>query len=924
MGTLASPEDSISADRRLTPYVPRLVDAWLRDPAAPRTRSVEGSLLFADISGFTKLSEALARRGKVGAELMRDTLNGVFTALLDDAYAYGADLIKWGGDAILLLFDGDDHGARACRAAWEMQRTIDRVGRLRAPGGTVILRISIGITSGPVEFFLVGGVHRELLVAGPTATETVEMEAIADAGEIALSPALAATLAPGSTGPVKDASVLLAQPPEIPRGHVVDPVHAPDLEIATCIPVAARAHVLSDRSEPEHRTITAAFIDLVGTDVLLSELGAEALADAFDERLRAIQDAALRYEVPFYETDVGKGSVKVLLTAGAPSSTGHDEERMLRALREIIEKPARIPLRVGVNTGRVFAGDFGPSYRRAYRVFGDAINTAARVMSRAEPGEILATEIVLDRSRTVFETAAIEPFAAKGKALPIRASVVGPVTGTREAASETAFGGREPELQTLLGVIAAAKAGQGWTVEISGGAGLGKSRLLDELIARSPGLSVFRARCDEYQTATPYFPLRTPFRKVIGMTADTHHDAVESALRTVLATRLPHLLPWLPVLAIPFGLDVPPTPESARLEERFLRQRLAELFSEFLSTLLGEQASMLVLEDAEYVDEATIDLLRELAAIARRDGGRRWILLVTKHDPGLIFPPEGSEDTIRWLGLTLLPLPLRRACALIDLVTEEHPLPPHVVEDVARRSGGNLVFLFELLALARSTRSLESLPDSIEALVAAEIDRLAPEDRLLVRYASVLGARFDPELLTVAIENELPIDADAWLRVADLFEPDPEGVCAFATPCCAMLPTRVCPTAAGVSCIPGLPKRSRSGPRSAGMTSRQRSPFTSTRRSAGRRPGSTVAALPDVRRRCTPTSRRQVRGNARSPLGGGCVRSYAASWRPPTRRWVTFVFGSASSIVPRSHFARRGGCSMLARRRPPVSCSRKR
>lgn len=141
-------DERISANARLTPYVPRLVIDWLRVSPESARRTVDGSLLFADISGFTRLSEALARRGKVGAELMRDALNEVFTSLLDDAYDYNASLIKWGGDAILLLFDGDDHGLRACRAAWEMQRTLDRVGRLRAPGGTVVLRMSVGITSG--------------------------------------------------------------------------------------------------------------------------------------------------------------------------------------------------------------------------------------------------------------------------------------------------------------------------------------------------------------------------------------------------------------------------------------------------------------------------------------------------------------------------------------------------------------------------------------------------------------------------------------------------------------------------------------------------------------------------------------------------------------------------------------------------------
>ena len=149
--------------------------------------------------------------------------------------------------------------------------------------------------------------------------------------------------------------------------------------------------------------------------------------------MRAIQEAALRYEVPFYETDVGKSSVKALLTAGAPSSTGHDEERMLRTLREIMEQDGLVPMRIGVNTGKVFTGDFGPPYRRAYRVFGDAINTAARVMSKADAGQILSTEIVLNRSRTIFDVTPIPPFAAKGKSEPVKASIVGPAIGVKDS-----------------------------------------------------------------------------------------------------------------------------------------------------------------------------------------------------------------------------------------------------------------------------------------------------------------------------------------------------------------------------------------------------------------------------------------------------------------------------------------------------------
>ena len=119
---LAAPLDETTTDRDranevLTPFVPRLVIDWLRESPDDLYREVEGSMAFVDISGFTALSERLARKGKIGAELMRDTLNGVFIALLDTAYDYGAGLLKWGGDALLLLFDGPDHAAAPARPA---------------------------------------------------------------------------------------------------------------------------------------------------------------------------------------------------------------------------------------------------------------------------------------------------------------------------------------------------------------------------------------------------------------------------------------------------------------------------------------------------------------------------------------------------------------------------------------------------------------------------------------------------------------------------------------------------------------------------------------------------------------------------------------------------------------------------------------
>ena len=186
----------------LLPYVPKLLLSWTPTGDDPRHMRIAGSLAFVDISGFTRLTERLARKGKVGAEEMSDILSATFSGLLEEARDDGADLVKWGGDAVLLLFQGHDHAHRAARAAHRMRATLRDIGRLPTTSGTVVLRMSVGVHSGDFDFFLVGDpdVHRELLISGPAASVTAEVEGAAEAGQIGLSGATAASTA-GCSGP---------------------------------------------------------------------------------------------------------------------------------------------------------------------------------------------------------------------------------------------------------------------------------------------------------------------------------------------------------------------------------------------------------------------------------------------------------------------------------------------------------------------------------------------------------------------------------------------------------------------------------------------------------------------------------------------------------------------------------------------------
>ena len=175
-------------------HIPELAIEWAQSEPARAWRVVDGSLCFADISGFTALAERLALRGRSGGEELVETLSRVFAAMIEIAHDHGGMLLKFGGDALLLFFDGDDHARRAAGAAVEMRSALRKAAELPSSVGPLRLSMSVGIHSGETHFFLVGTSHRELILLGPAATSVVAVESAANSGEILLSAATAAAL----------------------------------------------------------------------------------------------------------------------------------------------------------------------------------------------------------------------------------------------------------------------------------------------------------------------------------------------------------------------------------------------------------------------------------------------------------------------------------------------------------------------------------------------------------------------------------------------------------------------------------------------------------------------------------------------------------------------------------------------------------
>ena len=288
---------------------------------------------------------------------------------------------------------------------------------------------------------------------------------------------------------------------------------------------------------------------------------------------------------------------------------------------------------------------------------------------------------------------------------------------------------------------------------------MGKSRLIEELRATAEGVAVYSVQCEEYESATPYFAYRDLLRDLVGATGEQDPDAVERRLRLRVETSAPHLEPWLPLLAVPFGLELPDTPETALLGDEFRKSRLEEATRELLGMLLLEP-TVLVFEDTHWMDDASADLLRELTKGLEQ---RPWLIVATRRDQasGFAAPEEAAPVVIE-----LQPLGAAQAAALAHAATEELPFLPHEIEALTERAGGNPLFLTELLAAARQAGGLEELPDSVETLMMAQIDRLSPTDRRVLRCAAVIGTSFAKDLVDAALAPDAPAP-DAWQRLSE-------------------------------------------------------------------------------------------------------------------------------------------------------------
>ena len=252
---------------RLIPFVPSLTVDMAQQGDGNVHACIDASMLSADISGFTALSEALADKGREGAEELTRLINSCFVALMEAAYGYGGEVLKFGGDAVLIMFRGDDHLRRAGRAAQAMQLVLHGTTAARRAD----LTMTVGVAEGPFDVFLVGSAERELLVCGAAASEVIRLESSAEAGETLAAPAIAQAL---NTREHNGATVIWDHPTTPP------PRSIDDQDLSAFVPptVAEQLGAFSDVGG-EHRLVAIGFVSVGGIDQAIATSGGQQVAD---------------------------------------------------------------------------------------------------------------------------------------------------------------------------------------------------------------------------------------------------------------------------------------------------------------------------------------------------------------------------------------------------------------------------------------------------------------------------------------------------------------------------------------------------------------------------------------------------------------------------------------------------------------------
>ncbi len=541
-------------------------------------------------------------------------------------------------------------------------------------------------------------------------------------------------------------------------------------------------HILAKpETEADRRTVTILFADLCGFTALSEKIDPEVMQTLQNELFEELTEAVQSFG-GFVDKFIGDA---LLALFGAPVAHEDDPERALRAALDMANRAVRLgdrwhrhvdsPLRlhIGVHTGPVVTGGFGAGNAKAYSVTGDTVNSAQRLQSMAKPGEILAGPLTYRLTRHAFSYDFLGDVALRGKIGSVMVHrLVGPLETPRAARGLEPLGlvapliGREAELARMLTCLELTCGGTAQLVRLFGEAGIGKSRLTDEFLARAgddarfADVVVRRAVCSPLGEQT-YGTLAAVLRSAYEIKAKDTTERTKELLATGLgelglaSADIKHLMPLL-FFVLGFG---DPDGELQHIEPEQLKRQIFYAIRTIFERRLARTPLLLVVDDLHWADNASLEALRFLLDRLERS---RFMLLTT-HRPAF---QTDLLDSSRTSVTALRIAPLRSddgqklLAAFFD--EDERAVPIDLRKRILQRAGGNPLFVEEIVRGLIEVGTLQrdgphwhilskdagvDIPVSIQTMLLARADRLPPDVRKLAQQAAVIGHSFDASLL---------------------------------------------------------------------------------------------------------------------------------------------------------------------------------
>jgi class 3 adenylate cyclase/tetratricopeptide (TPR) repeat protein len=726
-------------------------------------------VLFADIAGFTPMSEALARSGSHGTEELTGILNGWFDAMSGRITRYGGSVAEFAGDALTAVFRHRTRTRRstirrAVQCALDMQADMVRFQPVVTRVGSFRLAMKVGLAAGPLLQTVMGdpAVRLAYVLVGPALERAAVAEHHARGDEVVVDDGL---LEHGFGAEVveRDGRWWLVRglrrraSPVRPAAPTTLLDESVAVRLAPFLHPAIAERLRSGRRElvNEHRKVTAAFIGL--PEVPVDDRRAVASLQRY---LAAAIRLIEHYGGHLRQVAIGDGGSVLVAFFGAPVSHEDDEERAVRCGLELLQLPGR-PFRAGLSTGAVYCGEVGSDARREYAVIGDSVNLAARLMQVAKPGQFLIDRATHDRVRETTVQHGLRPVTVKGKTGPInvwavRALRERPVAHVREPAAAQPLVGRDAEVARGQALVERVLNGGGQIVSLTGDAGIGKSRLAAEVVqlAARQGFAVFGGACRSHGTTTSYLVWRSIWRDLLGL--DTSRSIADQQAQLVdrIARHAAGSGQRAPLLAPVLNVPMPDSELIAPLDPQTRDELLRSLLLECLRDLAASMSILLVLEDCHWIDPASAALLEFLA---RSISDQPILILVIARGTVADAPMLASLSQLAdFSELRLAELGSADAELLVDLrLRERYPadatIDATVIDRIAEQGEGNPFYLGELVNYLyakgvdprhpQAVATLE-LPDGLQRLLMARLDQLSEGEKATIKVASVIGRRF--------------------------------------------------------------------------------------------------------------------------------------------------------------------------------------